>query len=122
MDQPTRSIPPKMLYYKEQFTQFSKLGFIIRLKYLDMFLPNALRVAIGQLRVSSDQLEVENDHANKVFREERICRLCHILRFDKECNKSDHPLHPCQYVTPLVTLNNSTKVFLCFDIQHIDYH
>ena len=37
---------------------FSKLVFKIRPKYLDTFLPNALRVAIGQLRVSSHQLEM----------------------------------------------------------------
>ena len=57
---------------------FSKLGFIIGPKSLDTFLPNALRVAIGQLRVSSCQLEIENDCANGVPREERVCRLCHM--------------------------------------------
>ena len=57
---------------------FCELGFIVRPKYLDMLLPYALRVVIGQLRVSSHQLEIENGHANRVPREERICRLCHI--------------------------------------------
>ena len=57
---------------------FSKLGFITRPRYLDVFLPHALRVAIGQLRISSHQLEIENGRTNGVPREERICRLCHI--------------------------------------------
>ena len=59
---------------------FFELGFIIQPKYLDTFLPNAPnapKVAIGQLRVSSHQLEIENGHANGVPIEERICRLCH---------------------------------------------
>ena len=62
---PLESFPSKMLYYHEHFMHFSELGFIQpKPKYLDMFLPNALRVAIGQLRVSSHQLEIENGHAN----------------------------------------------------------
>ena len=43
-----------------------------------MLLPNTVRVVIGQLRVSSHQLEIENGRANGVLREERICRICHI--------------------------------------------
>ena len=35
-------------------------------------------MAIGQLRISSHQLEIENGRANRVPREERLCRLCHI--------------------------------------------
>ena len=31
-----------------------------------------------QLRISSHQLEIENGRANRVPREERLCRLCHI--------------------------------------------
>ena len=57
---------------------FSKLGFITRPKYLDTFLPNALRVAIGQHRILSHQLEIVNGRTNGVPREERICRSCHI--------------------------------------------
>ena len=57
---------------------FFKLGFFIQPKYLDTFLPNASRVAIGQLRVSSHQLEIENGRANGVLKEGRICRLCYI--------------------------------------------
>ena len=53
MDQPIRATPSKMLYYKEHFMQFFKLGFIIRPKYLDTFLLNAIRVALGQPRVRS---------------------------------------------------------------------
>ena len=43
------------LLYNEHVMHFSKLGFITRPKYLDIFVPNALRVAIGQLGVSSHQ-------------------------------------------------------------------
>ena len=68
----------KMLYYKEHFLHFSKLDFITRPRYLNTFLTNALRVAIGQLRISSHQLEIENGRANRVLREERLCMLCHI--------------------------------------------
>ena len=57
---------------------FSKLGFITQPRYLNAFLSNALRAAIGQLRISSHQLEIENGWANRVSREERLCRLCHI--------------------------------------------
>ena len=67
-----------MLYYKEHFTHFSNFGFIIRPKYQDTFIPDALRVATGELGVSSHQIEVQNGRANGVPREERICRLCHI--------------------------------------------
>ena len=47
---------------------------------IDIFLLHALRVTVGQLGVSSHQLEIENGHANEVPtpREERIYRLCHI--------------------------------------------
>ena len=75
---PLEPLPSKMLYYKEHFMHFSKLGFITRPKYLDTFLPNALRVAIGEVRISYHQLEIENDHTTGVLREERICRLCHM--------------------------------------------
>ena len=69
---------------------FSNLGFITPPKYLDAFLPNALKVAIGQLRISSHQLEIDNGRTNRVSREERICRLCHIeiedeYRFTCKC-------------------------------------
>ena len=73
---PLEPLPSKMLYYKEHFMHFSKLGFITRPKYLDALLPNALRVVIGQLRISSHQLEIENCHTNGVPKQESICRLC----------------------------------------------
>ena len=56
----------------------SKLGFIVRPKYVDTFLPNAFRVDIGHFRVSFHQLEIENGHANGVPIEERIRRLHYI--------------------------------------------
>ena len=72
-----------MVYYKKHFMHFCKLGFITRPKYLDTFLPNALRGAIGQLRISSHQLEIENGRTNKVPREKMRCRLCHIKIVDE---------------------------------------
>ena len=54
------------------------ISFTIQSKYVDKFLSNTLRVVIGQLRVSSRQLKVENGCTNGVLKEERICRLCHI--------------------------------------------
>ena len=57
---------------------FSKLGFITRPKYLDAFLPNALRVAIGQLRMSSHQHEIENGRTNGVPKKKGYVDLCHI--------------------------------------------
>ena len=66
---------------------FFELGFIIRPKYLDMFLPlpDALRVVIGQLRVPSNQILIENGRANNVPWEERICRLWHLEIEDEYC-------------------------------------
>ena len=77
MDHPREPLPSKMLYYKEHFMHFSKLGLITLPKYLDTFLSNAPRVAIGQL-ISSHQLEIENGRTNRVPREVRLRRLCHI--------------------------------------------
>ena len=57
---------------------FSKLDFIVRPKYLHTFLHKHTQGCIGQLRVSSHQLEVENDRPNGILREESICRLYHI--------------------------------------------
>ena len=48
-----------------------------------MFLQNALRVATGQLRISSHQLEIENGRANGVPREERICRILIMAHCDR---------------------------------------
>ena len=62
---------------------FSMLGFIIRLNYLDTFLPNALMVAIRQLRLLYHQLEIENGRANGVHREERICRILIMAHCDR---------------------------------------
>ena len=67
-----------MLYYKEHFMHFSKLRFYYMNKLPRYILPNALRFAIGQLKVSSHQLEIKNGHVNGVRREERICWSCHI--------------------------------------------
>ncbi|MCO5556472.1 hypothetical protein L7F22_010021 [Adiantum nelumboides] len=40
------------------------------------YMPHRLRASIGQLRVSSHQLEIESGRARGIPREERICRIC----------------------------------------------
>ena len=82
--QPREPLSPKMLYYKEHFMHFNDLGFIERPRYLDIFLPHALRIVIGQLRVSSHNLEIESGRAAGIIRESRICKLC---RIEVECEE-----------------------------------
>ena len=52
-------------------------GFIQRPSYLDTYMSHIMRIAIGQLKVSSHQLEIEAGRAAHILREQRICRLCH---------------------------------------------
>ena len=72
----------EILYYKEQQTLhtllYVRFYYTTKISSSICFLLDAHRPAIGQLRVPSHQLEVENGRDNGVPREERICRLCHI--------------------------------------------
>ncbi|MCO5586104.1 hypothetical protein L7F22_040043 [Adiantum nelumboides] len=79
---PLRPLATKMAYYREHFLMLTEDKFIQRPRYMDIYLPHGMRVAIGQLRVSSHQLEIESGRAARVPREARICRLC---RQEVEC-------------------------------------
>ena len=81
---PLQPLPTKMQHYRELFLQLSQDGFIERPRYIEVYLPHASRVAIGQLRVSSHQLEIEARRAAHVPRAERLCRLCHEAVEDEE--------------------------------------
>ena len=81
---PPQGLTTKMEYYRKSFLQLSKDGFIERPRYLDVYLPHASRVAIGQLRVSSHQLEIETGRAAQIPRLQRLCRLCHTGVEDEE--------------------------------------
>ena len=74
----------KMEYYRTSFLQLSQDGFIERPRYLDVYLPHASRVAIGQLRVSSHQLEIETGRAAQIPQLQRLCCLCHTRVEDEE--------------------------------------
>lgn len=63
---------------------------------MDVYLPHGTRVAIGQLRVSSHQLEIEAGRAAGIPREARICRLC---RQEVECE--DHFVCRCPHYTEI---------------------
>ncbi|MCO5603866.1 hypothetical protein L7F22_058020 [Adiantum nelumboides] len=71
-----------MAYYRDHFLMLTKDKFIQRPHYMDIYLPHGMRVAIGQLRESSHQVEIESDRAARVPREARICKLC---RQEVEC-------------------------------------
>ncbi|MCO5569503.1 hypothetical protein L7F22_023216 [Adiantum nelumboides] len=66
-----------MLHYREHFLQLSEQGFIEIPLYMQRYMPHHLRVVIGQLRVSSHQLEIERGRARGLPRDERICPICH---------------------------------------------
>ncbi|MCO5601597.1 hypothetical protein L7F22_055720 [Adiantum nelumboides] len=74
---PGHELPSKMLHYREHFLQLSEQGFIEIPLYMQRYMPHHLRVVIGQLRVSSHQLEIERGIARGLPRDERICPICH---------------------------------------------
>ncbi|MCO5611537.1 hypothetical protein L7F22_065790 [Adiantum nelumboides] len=74
---PGLELPSKMLHYREHFLQLSEQGFIEIPLYMQRYMPHHLRVVIGQLRVSSHQLEIERGRARGLPRDERICPICH---------------------------------------------
>lgn len=49
----------KMAFYREHLLQLTGDGFVIRPSYMDTHLSHGLRCAIGQIRTSSHQLEIE---------------------------------------------------------------
>ena len=88
---PQQPLPTKMLYYRDCFMSISEDGFIQRPRYMDVYMPHSSRVAVGQLRVSSHQLEIEASRARCVPRAERICRLC-----QEEIESEEHYVCRCR--------------------------
>lgn len=88
---PTQPLPPKMLYYRDEFMTLLADGFIQRPRYMDTYMPHSLRVAIGQLRVSSHRLEIETGRAAAVPRAERTCRVCR-----EEVESEEHFVCTCR--------------------------
>ena len=93
---PSQPLPPKMLYYRDQFMSTSGDGFIQRPRYMDVHMSHSARVAIGQLRVSSHQLEIEAGRAAHIPRAERICRLC-----SEEIESEEHFVCRCRAYSDL---------------------
>ncbi|RYA67342.1 hypothetical protein DD595_26345, partial [Enterobacter cloacae complex sp. 4DZ3-17B2] len=73
--QPAQELGTKMADYKENFLQLSEDGFVIRPSYMDTHLSHGLRCAIGQIRTSSHQLEIEFGRFRGIPPESRICKL-----------------------------------------------
>lgn len=46
-------LPTKMQFYGDHFLRFTEYGFIKRPSYMDVHMSHAMRVAIGQIKVSS---------------------------------------------------------------------
>ena len=88
---PHQPLPTKMSYYRDCFLSVSEDGFIQRPGYMDVYMSHSARVAIGQLRVSSHQLEIEAGKAARVTRAERICRLC-----QEEVESEEHYVCRCR--------------------------
>ena len=93
---PSRPLDTKMAYYRDHFLMLTLDGFIQRPRYMDVYLPHGTRVDIGQLRVSSHQLEIETGRAAGIPREDRICRLC---RQGVECES--HFICRCPHYTEI---------------------
>ena len=67
-----------MGFYTKHFLQLTEDGFVVRPAYMDTYLSHGIRCAIGQMRTSSHNLEIETGRLREVQGEDRICRLCRI--------------------------------------------
>ncbi|KAH7387052.1 hypothetical protein KP509_16G002600 [Ceratopteris richardii] len=88
---PREPLPTKRQHYREHFLTVTADGFIQRPQYMDTYMAPAERVAIGQLRVSSHQLEIEIGRATHTPRDERLCRICR-----EEVEDEEHYTCRCQ--------------------------
>lgn len=75
--EPVQCLGKKTAFYKENFLRLTEDGFIVRPEYMDTHLSFGIRCAIGQIRTSSHQLEVETGRYSGIPPEKRICRICH---------------------------------------------
>ncbi|MCO5592911.1 hypothetical protein L7F22_046915 [Adiantum nelumboides] len=62
--------------FRGNFLQVSEDGFVTRPSYMDTHLSHGLRCAIGQIRTSSHQLEIEFGRFQGIPPEDRLCKLC----------------------------------------------
>ncbi|KAH7434041.1 hypothetical protein KP509_07G098200 [Ceratopteris richardii] len=76
--EPTQELGTKMALYREHLLHLTTDGFVTRPSYMDTHQSHALRCAIGQLRTSSHQLEIEIGRFRGVPSDSKICRLCHL--------------------------------------------
>ena len=67
-----------MRFYKEHFRQLTTDGFMIKPAYMDTHLSHGIQCAIGQIRTSSHNLEIETGRFRGIQAEERMCQLCRI--------------------------------------------
>ena len=67
-----------MAFYREHLLQLTGDGFVIRPNYMDTQMSHGLRCAIGQIRTSSHQLEIETGRFRGIPADSRICRLCQL--------------------------------------------
>ena len=74
--EPIQELGTKMAFYREHLLQLSEDGFVTRPSYMDTHMSHGLRCAIGQIRTSSHQLEIETGRFRGIPPESRICRLC----------------------------------------------
>ena len=93
---PSQPLPRKMQYYSDQFLSTTDTGFLRRPRYMDVYMSHSMRVAIGQIRVSSHQLEIETGRAAHIPREERQCRICR-----EEVESEEHYICRCKAYTDI---------------------
>ena len=74
--QPAQELGTKMAFYREHLLQLTEDGFLTRPAYMDTHLSHGLRCAIGQVRTSSHQLEIERGRFRGIPTEDRLCQLC----------------------------------------------
>ncbi|MCO5551803.1 hypothetical protein L7F22_005305 [Adiantum nelumboides] len=74
--EPIQELGTKMAFYRGNFLQVSEDGFVTRPRYMDTHLSHGLRCAIGQIRTSSHQLEIEFGRFQGIPPKDRLCKLC----------------------------------------------
>ncbi|MCO5607117.1 hypothetical protein L7F22_061309 [Adiantum nelumboides] len=76
--EPSQELGTKMAFYREHLLHLTGDGFVIRPSYMATHMSHGLRCAIGQIRTSSHQLEIETGRFRGIPADSRICRLCHM--------------------------------------------
>ncbi|KAH7422442.1 hypothetical protein KP509_12G008600 [Ceratopteris richardii] len=68
----------RMAFYKDHLLRLTADGIVVRPSYMDTHLSYGVRCAIGRMRTSSHQLEIETGRYRRVPTQDRICRICHM--------------------------------------------